>query len=1024
MKQKITLLCMGLLACSSLYAQLGEFRFKTADGDSILITAIAPKPDGGLYALGFNNPIFQVVFGDQARSEALLLDISSENTVNWAKRYDLGISRYAASSIAATQDGGMVAGGTRRVGFGQDTAYLQPVGIVQKYDAEGDVEWTSATGVGFASTDGYTAIEASDGAYFLLGWRFTGLLREALNLSKFDNNGNLLWSRVYNELGAQQEQILAGTHLQELPDGGFLITGLYNDHSFVIRLDGQGLPVWSNTYSYGNFSTFSTKTLPLGDGTFAIAHQANHNIEDSTNQVVVMRMNGDGTLLWSRRIALAQPLADPGPDDSMPSARIAGFERTNDGHLLIAANSDFSGSGNLRPALIKIAYDGSWVWGKVLVEAGDTPNYYYDYGEGTVKHLAVTTNDHYALIYHKADEPTSFRLVKVDADGQGACTDDVPDSILAPVNLVVEPFGLNLSEGGEQIAVPQSTTEQSFLVERVINYKDLDLLNDTLLCGDSLTLAPDLADDASFLWQDGSTSPTLTVTEGGDYALTVTVDGCTAADTASVFTTEAGVDLGEDRSACAGDTLSLAPTVILPGDYQWNNGASTPELAITQSGTYSLALNTACGVLADTVEARFFTPPSLNPAFQLPNCNENNGQVSIDPMGGDTVASIQWFGTDGTLLAQDVTQLENLGAGDYEVVVTLGEGCMVTANFNLTALPPPTATPIISPPNCPGQANGFIELANLSGTAPFAFQWSLDGQPLPGTDARIAGLAPGLYAYTLTDADGCAQAEDSLLLPEAMPVSFELNAAGPACPGESTGAISLSNTGSGTGPYTFQLNGGAAQSEGAFAGLTAGTYRILIEDERGCDTVLTAELLEAETPSFALQASANPVSFGETVQLQAIDLSGAGLPGDWQWSADPPLPLSCTACAQTEATATQTTDLRFELTLADGCTFAQSLRLEVDQDRRIYIPNAFSPNGDGRNDRFELYPGPGVAQLRHFRVFDRWGSLVFEAEGEQPGWDGQVRGRPAAPGVYTYTVLVEWIDGRLDNYGGTVQLAR
>lgn len=1014
----------GALTWANLCAQLGEFRFEAAAGDTILITAITPKPDGGLYALGFNHAISSGSFGNQSRSESLLLDISADNTVNWVKQYDLGIGYHnRVYSIMTTQDGGIVSGGTRGTIFGQ-SSYLQPIGIVQKYNAEGEVEWMSGTGVDYTVTRGHIVIEASDGGYFLLGRRYVVFasgttLGLVLSLSKFGNDGSLLWNRIYDVPSPDSNRFMQGVYLEELPDGDCIVVGRINDQSFIMRLDAQGLPVWSKTYGHTNFSTSGIKILPLGDGTFVIAKRAIHNVQGSTNQVVVMRIDGDGTTIWSRQIALAQPLADPSAGSATPFASITGFERTNDGHLLIAAESDFSGSGDLRPALIKIAYDGSWVWGKELLERSTFTDQ-----TGAIQRLAVTANDLYALVYHRGDEPTAFRLVKVDADGRGACTNDIPASVLAPVNLVEAPVVLDRSESGGPVDVPYTVTEPSFLVEQVSINVGIALLNDTLLCDDSLVLAPSLMGEASYLWQDGSTAPTLTVTQAGEYALTVDIDGCTASDTASVFTVEGAVDLGADRTACMGDTLVLAPAFVLPGDYQWGTGANTPSLAITQNGVYDLTLSTACGVLADSIEVRFLTPPTLNPTLGPPTCGEENGQISIAPTDGDTLTGIQWFGPGGGLLAQGVNQLSGLGEGAYELVATVGTGCVVEASFDFVASPLPTAVPIVRPPNCPGQSDGFIELANLSGTAPFTFQWSQDGQLLPDTDARVEALAPGLYAYTLTDADGCTQVQDSISLPEALPISFVPNATDADCPGEATGSIALVNTGGSAASHTFQLNGGPPQAGAAFVGLAAGNYRILIEDNRGCDTLLTVDLAEAEAPSFMLQASANPVSFGEIVQLQVLGLAGADTLGGLRWSAEPPLPFSCTACLAAEATATRSADLHFELLLPGGCVFTQSLRLEVEQDRRLYIPTAFSPNGDGRNDRFELYPGPGVAQVRHFLVFDRWGGLVFEAQNGQPGWDGQVLGKPAVPGAYTYTVLVEWVDGRLDRYMGAVQLMR
>ena len=96
----------------------------------------------------------------------------------------------------------------------------------------------------------------------------------------------------------------------------------------------------------------------------------------------------------------------------------------------------------------------------------------------------------------------------------------------------------------------------------------------------------------------------------------------------------------------------------------------------------------------------------------------------------------------------------------------------------------------------------------------------------------------------------------------------------------------------------------------------------------------------------------------------------------------------------------------------------------MDGTRQVYIPNAFSPNEDGINDRFEIYPGAGIAEVLNFQVYDRWGGLVFEAKDGVSAWDGTTRGETAAAGVYAYIVQVRWVDGFTTLYEGEVQLFR
>jgi gliding motility-associated-like protein len=93
------------------------------------------------------------------------------------------------------------------------------------------------------------------------------------------------------------------------------------------------------------------------------------------------------------------------------------------------------------------------------------------------------------------------------------------------------------------------------------------------------------------------------------------------------------------------------------------------------------------------------------------------------------------------------------------------------------------------------------------------------------------------------------------------------------------------------------------------------------------------------------------------------------------------------------------------------------------------IPNAFTPNGDGHNDRFYVLSGPVNSVVETFEVFSRWGNAVFRAHDVTPGdvaggWDGRVGGSPAPPGTYVYMVVMRFANGSRQLYKGTVEVLR
>ena len=89
----------------------------------------------------------------------------------------------------------------------------------------------------------------------------------------------------------------------------------------------------------------------------------------------------------------------------------------------------------------------------------------------------------------------------------------------------------------------------------------------------------------------------------------------------------------------------------------------------------------------------------------------------------------------------------------------------------------------------------------------------------------------------------------------------------------------------------------------------------------------------------------------------------------------------------------------------------------------VFIPNAFSPNGDGFNDRFEVFPSDAEVVLESMQVFDRWGALVYESRTSDAGWDGTFNGQEMQSGVYVYLIVVRKSTG-LEQLSGDVLLLR
>lgn len=123
-------------------------------------------------------------------------------------------------------------------------------------------------------------------------------------------------------------------------------------------------------------------------------------------------------------------------------------------------------------------------------------------------------------------------------------------------------------------------------------------------------------------------------------------------------------------------------------------------------------------------------------------------------------------------------------------------------------------------------------------------------------------------------------------------------------------------------------------------------------------------------------------------------------------------------------------DTTIEVIGENGCSDADDLTVFVDRRKQVYVPNAFSPNADGKNDRFRIFVKPGsVRSVHDFLVFDRWGESVYEYHDFDPdepayGWDGTHRGDKMNPAVFVWFAIIEFVDGKTELFEGDVILVR
>lgn len=247
-----------------------------------------------------------------------------------------------------------------------------------------------------------------------------------------------------------------------------------------------------------------------------------------------------------------------------------------------------------------------------------------------------------------------------------------------------------------------------------------------------------------------------------------------------------------------------------------------------------------------------------------------------------------------------------------------------------------------------------------------------------------------------------------------------------SCFNTQDGAIELGAISNAVAPYQVQLTSQPGDSVVGYSNLPAGNYELLVTDYYGC-TFRQILTVNAPPPYIVDVGPDLSIALGDLVQVNA-QVNGPFQSLAWNH----PEQIMCEGddCLRPLWYPLESDTFTLTAVFADDCIASDTLIIEVRKERRVYFPNAFSPNDDGVNDRFTVYgQQPNVQSIQRLTVFDRWGGLIYDATDLSPndlstGWDGKVKGKPADAGVYVYMAEVLFLDGLVEVYSGSVSLLR
>ncbi len=474
--------------------------------------------------------------------------------------------------------------------------------------------------------------------------------------------------------------------------------------------------------------------------------------------------------------------------------------------------------------------------------------------------------------------------------------------------------------------------------------------------------------------------------------------------------------------------ISLAASELgLPLTYRWESGhgqssdQEKPSFYFNKTGTYqaTLELLSPFGCTAssavDIVVNRTTQVEISGPAEICENT------LAAFEGTADRNGNLNWvwnFGNGSTASQPLPQEVKFVSAGNYPVQLILSDnGCSDTAIHPLRVNPNPVValTPE-DPVLCLGNT---LQLTANDGVT---YQWRADNgiTDLGSGSPVISPRSTTTYLVTVTNQFGCYSL-DSTTVTVAQPINLSLAPTQELCRG-----FSVNLPVSGATSYSWIRGEGLSSSTSSSPVATPAVdtrYIVVGYDQYNCFTD-TAEVLVRVRDLPTVDAGEDIVlQTGEQVELKPVYSTDVV---SYQWS--PGYFLTCKDCPYPVAYPRDTSAYNITVTNQYGCTATDAIGFKLICTENISIPNAFSPNNDGKNDRFNLM-GKGIREVKSLRIYSRLGDVVFESKNFQignrhAGWDGTVAGHPAAAGTYVYFAEIICDTGELFTRKGTIIVVR
>lgn len=507
-----------------------------------------------------------------------------------------------------------------------------------------------------------------------------------------------------------------------------------------------------------------------------------------------------------------------------------------------------------------------------------------------------------------------------------------------------------------------------------------------------------------------------------------------------------------DQTPCTNDCISFTNTSTGAPftTTSWTFTGGTPSTSTANNptnicyntpGTYQVALTVTNANGTDTeTQVGFITvasctsPPvaSFTASDQTICSTVTNCVDFTNTSTGGPFTTTSWTftgGTPATSTANNPTGICYSAPGTYAVSLTVtdanGTDTETQAGFitvSSCSSAPVTSFTASTQTVCAGATVTFTDNSTNN---PTTWNWTFaGGTPATSTSQNptITYSTPGTYSVSLTATNGVGSNTSTqnnyiTVINCPAPVATFTTSSAAICEGD---CITINNTSTNGTSYVWTFNGGTpssstSQNPGTICFSTAGTYTIdlAVTNASGTDNATTT-IVVSSAPTVTAFGDTT-VNLGNSVPISAI---GSGS-GNYVWT--PSTGVTCATCASTTVLPQSTTN--YIVTYSEGgCSVTDTVFINVNIIEGIGVPNAFSPNGDGSNDELFVL-GQGIFSLT-FKIYNRYGQLVFETTDQSIGWDGKHNGKDANTGVFAYMLEYVLSSGEISTMKGNITLVR